>query len=563
MNIFLELSLILAVATAMSFLMQMIRQPLILGHILTGIIVGPAVFNILHAPTPESFEVFSRLGIITLLFIVGLGLSPKIIKEVGKVAIAAGLVQVVCTSILGYFIGKGFGFSDIVSAYLAVAFTFSSTIIISKILSDKHELHTLHGKISIGILLVQDLVATLALILVTATMSGGRLQDAFLFTLAKGILLVGGIVFASWMILPSLTRIFARSQEFLYLFAIAWGIGSAAVFHACGLSAELGALSAGIALSTSPYHYEISAKMKLLRDFFIVLFFIVLGSQLSASRLSAFAWPIAAYSAFILIANPLIIMAIMGAMGYAKKTFFNTGLAMAQVSEFSLILIMLGIRAGHVSNDTLSIATIVAIITISISTIMMLNSERLYPVLAPFLQLFERKNPIIESSKKQKYSALLFGCHRVGADFLPSIMKRGYPFLVVDFDPQMIARLKEQRIPCRYGDVSDDGFLDSFLLEKCKLIISTIPDFETNAYILNRVRKINSSAVIILIAQHIYEAETLYDDGASYVVMPHHMGGNYAAMLIGKHGADARLFNIEKQKHLKHLEERHAFQLGH
>jgi Kef-type K+ transport system membrane component KefB len=560
MNIFLEISAIFAVAAVMAFFMQAFRQPLILGHILTGILVGPAVLHILRPD--QSIEVFSHLGITILLFIVGLGLNPRVVRDVGSVSVIAGIGQVLFTSIIGFGIGKALGFSAIPSLYLAVAFTFSSTIIVTKILSDKRDMHTLYGKIAIGMLLVQDLIASFALILITATMSGGNLADATLALTSKGMLIAGSLIIVSQFILPALTKSFARSQEFLFLFSISWGIGIAALFHLIGLSVELGALAAGIALSTSPYHYEISAKMKLLRDFFLVIFFIILGSQLIPGHLLAFTVPIVVYSAFILIGNPLIVIAIMGFMGYAKKTSFQTGLTMAQISEFSLILLMLGIQAGHLSANILSLAMAVGMITIACSSMMMLHADALYAFCEPLLRFFEQRHPFPERRLPETYQAILFGCHRVGADFLPSILKRHLSYLVVDFDPQMITTLKERGIHARYGDASDDGFLDSLRMDQCKLIVSTIPDHETNEYLVNSVRKVNAKAVIIVIAQHIHQAEQLYADGASYVVMPHHMGGNYAAMLVEKYGPDQQIFSTEKVKHLKHLKERHSMQAG-
>lgn len=555
MNIFLEISGIIGIATIVALVMQYLKQPLILGHILTGIIVGPAVLNILRSG--ETIEVFSHLGITSLLFIVGLGLSPRIMREVGRIALIAGIGQVVFTTIFGILIGYAFGFGWITSTYLAVAFTFSSTIIVSKILSDKKDTQKLYGKIAIGMLLVQDVIATIALIAVTASMTGNGLHETILYTLLKSVVIGGGIYFASAYILPKLTSSFARSQEFLFLFSIGWGLTVAALFYVSGLSIELGALAAGVALASSPYHYEIEAKMKLLRDFFIVIFFILLGSHLTADSLSQFVWPIVAYSAFILIGNPLIVMTLMGWVGYSKKTGFLTGLTVAQISEFSLILLILGIKASHLPSSYLSLATVVGMVTIALSAVMMIHAETLYRFCAPILGIFERRRTIPDTEKKETYDILLFGCHRVGSDFLPSILKRRKSYLVVDFDPQVIERLKRCDVHARYGDAGDDAFLESLRLDKIRLAISTIPDFETNALLLDKIRNQNQRAVIILIAQHLYEADHLYASGASYVVMPHHMGGNYAAMLVAKHGADPRVFEEEKRRHIHHLNARH------
>lgn len=559
MDIFLHVSAIIAIAAAVALIMQSLKQPLILGHILTGFLVGPIGINLVQPK--EGIEVFSHLGITSLLFIVGLSLSPRVMREVGRIALIAGIGQVVFTTILGYAIGIAFGLTPIVSIYLAVACTFSSTIIVSKILSDKRDANKLYGKIAIGMLLVQDILATIVLIVITSSMTGGSVTDIVTSTVLKGVIVAGLLYLASVYLLPALTRTFAKSQEFLFLFSVGWGMGIAALFYIFGLSVELGALAAGVALAASPYHYEISAKMKLLRDFFVVLFFVLLGSQLTIQDISGSFWIILAFSAFILIGNPLVVMIIMGIMKYSGQTGFRTGLTVAQISEFSLILIMLGISAGHIPANILSITTIIGVVTIAGSTVLMLNDDVLAKKLAPFLKLFERKQTISDRERKQSYHAILFGCHRVGSDFLPSIMsqeKKSY--LVVDFDPQVIASLEQRGIHARYGDAQDDAFIEDTLnVEHCKLIVSTIPDFETNAYLLARIRKVNKHAVVIVIAQHIYEAKTLYADGASYVVMPHHMGGNYAAMLVEKHGGNAKPFAREKIKHLRHLEERHAF----
>lgn len=556
MNHFLELSLIIGIATGIALIMQFLKQPLILGHILTGILVGPAVLNLIQSK--EVLEIFSNLGITALLFIVGLSLSPRVMKEVGKVSLFSGIGQVLFTSILGYGIGLLFKFSPIVSLYLAFAFTFSSTIIVSKLLSDKKDLHKLYGKISIGMLLVQDIIATIALLLITSTMNGGGALNAFFIIIAK-VTVIGGLLYlVSTFFLPKLTKTFAQSQEFLLLFSVGWGIGISALFHLFGLSVELGALAAGVSLATSPYHYEISSKMKILRDFFIVMFFVLLGSQLTMGNITEFFWPIIVYSIFILIGNPIIIMIILGVMGYTKKTSFLAGLTVAQISEFSLILLMLAEKSGQLPEKYLSFATIIGMITIAGSSLLILRAEQIYEAIKPLLTIFERKTPITDTSSRESFSTILFGCHRVGSDFLPSIQKMHSRFLIVDFDPKIVAQLKAQEIPVRYGDASDDDFLETLQIEKAKLLISTIPDFESNALILERYRKQNKKGIAILIAQHLYEAEQLYKDGASYVMMPHHMGGNYISMLVGKYGANQSVFQTEKTKHLKHLSERHA-----
>jgi len=320
------------VVFGVSVVVRLLKQPLIIGYILSGVLVGPLVFNLVHESTP--LGVFSDMGIAFLLFIVGLHLSPKVIKEVGKVSLVTGIGQLVFTSLIGYLICILLGFNKIVSLYIAVALTFSSTIIIMKLLSDKDSLEKLYGKISIGFLLVQDLAAILILIVVSSLSNGFSGGSLIFSTIFKGILLFAILYPIGHFVLPRFTNFFAKSQEFLFIFAVSFGFGLSLLFLYAGFSLEVGALFAGIMLSMSSYSFEISSKLKPLRDFFIISFFIVLGSRMVFSDISNLILPAIILSLFILIGNPIVVMALMGLLGYSKKTGFMAGLTVAQISEF-------------------------------------------------------------------------------------------------------------------------------------------------------------------------------------------------------------------------------------
>lgn len=553
MEIFFQLSVVLAIATVIAIVMQKLRLPLLLGHILTGVLAGPLVFHIFSKP--DDIAVFAKLGITALLFIVGLSLNPRAVRDIGKAAIVVGLGQIFFTCLIGFLIAIGFGYGWIPALYIAVALTFSSTIIVLKILQDKRDLGKLHGRLAIGILLVQDLVATIALVLVSSSAQGFsalHLIEIFIKLFALG----AGLWFIARFILPKLTPIFARSQEFLLLFSVAWGMAIASLFAYLGFSIEIGALAAGVALATSPYHHEISAKMKLLRDFFLVLFFVVLGAELSFGNVQSLGVPILVFSLFVLIGNPIIIMTILGLMGYRRKTSFITGIALAQISEFSLVLILLAFSFGQVSAEIVTLVTVVGLITFTGSSLLMNGSERLFKILQIPLGLFERKTTKSEKRKKREPEALLFGFHRLGHDFLGLFERRGRPFIVVDFDPNVIKSLQSRNVPCMYGDAADNELLDEFDLTKANLMVSTIPDLETNLFLLAKLRKKNKEAVFMSAAQSAEEAMVLYADGADYVILPHYLGGNYASLLIEKYGLDSERIGREREKHMKHLETR-------
>jgi Kef-type K+ transport system membrane component KefB/Trk K+ transport system NAD-binding subunit len=553
-EVFSEISIILVIAAVMAVLMRLLKQPLIIGHIATGLIVGLLSLEIFGSI--ETLEVFSKIGIALLLFIVGLSLSPKVIREVGKVSLVTGLGQIIFTSGVGLLISMALGFALEHALYISVALTFSSTIIIMKLLSDKHALQKLYGRISIGFLLVQDVVAIIFLVAIPY-LSGGAGESVS----TEGLLLSGGIIVAvaifSLFILPKATHFFAQSQEFLFLFSIAWGLGLASLFMELGLSLEIGALIAGISLSVSPYHYEIGSKMKPLRDFFIMMFFLLLGLQMQIGDISQFAVPIIIFSAFVLIGNPLIVMTLMGAMGYDKKTGFMAGLTVAQISEFSLILVALGVEQGHLPPDIRTLVTMVGLITIASSTYMIYYSDKIYSHLSRYLSIFEKKKlreqrPDID----QDYDIVLFGCHRVGQDFLKSFMEMGAKFLVVEADPAIIAELSSRGINTRYGDAADLEFLDELGLEKVKMLVSTIPDAEPNIVLVGKAKRANPGMVIMSVAYSIEEAMKLYGLGASYVILPHFLGGQQASLLAAQHKFDHKKFLREKEKHLKYLAEK-------
>jgi Kef-type K+ transport system membrane component KefB len=554
MNIFIELSLIIFIATLVSLIMRTLKQPLIVGYILSGLICGPYALNIITSH--DTIELFSKIGIIILLFIVGLNLNPQVIKEVGKVSALAGIAQVVLTSLVGFLIAVALGLSSTAAMYVAIALTLSSTIIILKLITDKGQLNDLYAKITVGVLIVQDIVASIILLFVS-TVSANESQDLTtlaLITILKGIVLLGTITIVSSILLPRLTAYVAQSQELLFLFSLCWGMCIAAIFYFFGFSVEIGALVAGVTLAGTHYAYEISSRLKPLRDFFVLLFFILLGSQMVITDLSQLLLPAIILSLFVLVGNPLIVIIIMNLLGYHRHIGFKAGLTVAQISEFSLILATLGMQIGHINQETVSLITLVGLITIAGSTYLMMYDDKIFEKFDEALKIFEiRKTKRLEKDTKKDYEAILFGFHRAGQDVLNAFKKLSVPHIVVDFNPESIKQLDEDSIPNVYGDAQDMEFLDELNLHKVKLIVSTIPDFKTNMLLVEKIREKNKKAIIIVLSQHIPHAMQLYEAGANYVSMPHYIGAQYIAKLIAELGLDDKAFSEEKEKHLKYI----------
>lgn len=364
--VFLQTTAVLVLAAVVGFVGSKLKQPLIVSFIAVGILVGPQVLDLIRDPL--SLKLFAEIGISVLLFIVGLKLDLVMIRTMGRVAVATGLGQVVFTSLGGFAIARLLGMEVVASIYVAVALTFSSTIIIVKLLSDKREVDALHGRIAIGFLIVQDLAVVLAMIALSAFGAGegeqASLAGELVRVLVAGIAFVVGVVGLSRWGLARLLQQLARLPELLVLFAVAWAVGLAAVGEWLGFSKEVGAFLAGVSIASTPFRDAIGARLVSLRDFLLLFFFIHLGAGLDLGRLGGEVVPAVVFSIFVLIGNPLIVMAIMGVMGYRKRTGFLAGLTVAQISEFSLILVGLGATLGHIDQNTVALVTLVGLVTL-------------------------------------------------------------------------------------------------------------------------------------------------------------------------------------------------------
>ena len=552
-DIFLELSLVIIVVFLVSLVMRLLRQPLLIGYIVAGVLVGPLVFNIVHAS--DTLDIFAHFGIALLLFIIGLGLNPKIIKEVGKTATLTGVAQIIFTTALGWLIVKALGYDSLVALYISIALAFSSTIIVLKLLSDKKESHRLYAKISIGFLLIQDICATLILIAVAA-LSNDNLSGSLIYELpVKGLVLASGLWLAAVWLLPRLKSLIGGNQEFLFIFSIAWGLGIGALFHSSGFSLEVGALAAGVALASQPYAVEIASRLRPLRDFFIIMFFVSLGTAIQFSVLAEIAPQAILLSLFVLIGNPLIVMIIMGLMGFTKKTGFKAGLAVAQISEFSLIFIALvgADLEGGLNEKVLGLITLVALITITLSSYMIIYADRLYALFAHLLVIFERKDVKLEKRVGQQPELLLIGYVKGGEQFVKAFKDLGRPYLIVDYNPEIIDHLEQSSLPHAYGDISDLELVEELGLHKIKLLISTLSEFGINQFLANYLSQRNPETIFICSADTPAQASELYGLGAAYVMLPHYIGGEKILSFIKKSGINKEAFGRYRDKHLLHI----------
>ena len=555
-HIFIQLAMILFIAFVVSYIVRAFKQPIVIGYIIAGMIAALTIeYGVIELEaSTEIISIFSQFGIAFLLFIVGLHLNPKIIKEIGASSLFIGLGQIIATWTFGFLVSSYIlGFDFVTSTYIGIALSFSSTIIIMKLLSDKRQLDSLFGKISIGILIIQDLVAVGVLMFISSMSNGTSFSSFAIRGLLSGGALIGLLFLIGFFILPRAIKGIAKSQELLFLFSICWCVVIAALFSYLGFSIEIGALIAGVVLAISPYSTEISSKIRPLRDFFLIIFFIILGLNIHISSIGSIIFNAMILSLIALIFKPFILMILMALFGYTKRTNFLVGSTLAQISEFSLIVLGLGVAMGHITGEVLSTLTLTGVITITLSTYLIMYSKEIYHKMSKVISIFERKNIKEKRKIRKEYDAILFGYNRIGFSILSSLKKIGKNYLVVDFNPDTIADLTKFRVPCLYGDIDDLELLSELPLDKIQLAASTIPDFETNFLLIESIRIVNPNAIIIVRAHNIKDALRLYKKGASYVLTPHFLGGEYIAKMVRELNTNKKEYKEEKEKHIKTL----------
>ncbi|HOX85226.1 MAG TPA: cation:proton antiporter [bacterium] len=524
---FIEIAAILGLATLSGIIGQKLRQPLVIMFLATGILAGPSVLGIINSY--EQIELLAHMGIALLLFIVGLKLDLKLIRTTGPVALATGLGQIIFTSLIGFAIALSLGMSALSAAYVAVALTFSSTIIIVKLLSDKKEIDSLHGQIAIGFLIVQDIAAILALVGLTTLGSSvagdGPAYISILMMGGKGLGLLAAVAILIKYVIPKLTQRLAYSLELLTLFAIAWAVLLGAVSESLGFSKEVGAFLAGISLASTAYRDSIGARLTSLRDFLLLFFFIDLGARLDWSMIGSQFGASLLFSLFVLIGNPLIVMTIMGLMGYRRRTGFLAGLMVAQISEFSLIVAALGLSLGHISNETMGLITLVGVVTIFMSTYMILYSYPLYRILSGPLKIFEKRNPYRETNiDTHKIPAtvdvILVGLGNYGNGLAEYLLRRKKTLLGVDFDPGALDKWRKRSVPVLYGDMADPEMSEQLPLDHAQWVISTIRSKDLNLAMMQNLKNIRFDGKVALTANNKDEAHEYEIAGAHLVFRP-------------------------------------------
>lgn len=558
-SIFIQLAIILGLSSTLGYLVHLFNLPLIIAYLFGGLLLSSV--SIWDIKTFQTLSFLPEIGIAFVLFLVGMELDFREIKQLGRPIFITGVLQVIITSIVGSSLARFLGLGYFESIYLGLGLSFSSTIVIIKLLLEKKELTSLYGKLSVGILLLEDLLAVLVLLWLSSASSFLNLGltnsfPAVVYLIKIAILFSSAFLFNRYFI-PKIFKAVSLSSELLFLTALSWCFIYVSLAIMLGFSIVVGAFLAGITLATSPYHFQIQSKVKPLRDFFLTLFFVYLGTQVNFQFMISTAHLILLFTLYAVLVKPVIFLLILGIFGFRKHTMFQTALNLSQVSEFSLIIILVGLQSKLVSPESLTIISATAVLSMIISSLMITHANRIYKFSSKAITFFERKNfsfPLESSSEVELIDhVVLIGGHRVGGEVIKFLQKEKIVLVVLDFNPLQVEALKKAKIPAVYGDMSDPEILDSVNLSSAKLLISTSPNVSDNLFLLAQINERGLNLPVIMRAETTIEAKKLYKKGADFVILPEILAGDFLVEKLNTHFYDKGFFKDRAKIELEKL----------
>jgi Kef-type K+ transport system membrane component KefB/Trk K+ transport system NAD-binding subunit len=521
-------------AWVLGLLAHFSRQPLILAYLVAGFFIGP--FGMGWVKSQESIAVISELGLIFMLFMIGLEIDLKKIIRAGPVILFAAGGQLIGGCLLGilFFVGIGLslGGGAFDALYLTVACALSSTVIIVKVLYEKRELDTLPGRITLGVLVLQDIFAILFL---AVQPSLANLQvSVIVISIARVGALVATALILSRYVLPKLFHQIARRPELILLGALAWCFLIGEIAEKLHLSREMGSLVAGVSLSTFPYALDVTAKVTTLRDFFITLFFVALGMTIPIPTGSVIALALI-IAAFTVVSRVVTTFAPLYLMKQGLRASLLPAINLAQISEFSLVVIQTGITAGHIKTETASAVSFAFVLLAVFSTFIMVRSGEITKgLIGPLKKIGLRDldhahhaEGAHEGGHGATNRIVILGFFRSASALMSQIERQNEALLeqitVIDFNPTVFRTLNERGVHVIYGDISNVDTLVHAGIGKAEMIILSVPDSllvgANNEKLVRHVRALNPTAKIVATADLLSNVNDLYAAGADYVTV--------------------------------------------
>ena len=550
-SILLSIALVIVVAALIAFIARMFKQEIVIAYIVAGILIGPLCLGLIKDTT--LIKQLAEIGVAFLLFVAGLEMNAKKLKDSFASSLITSIIQIIFITSIAFLILHSLGLGKDEATLLAILLAFSSTVLVTKIFSDRDELNTLHARLAIGILLIQDIVAVIAL----ATLSKTFTPYFVIFTFLKLTLLclIAGFIYLGFF--KRMAKKAATSTELLFIISIAFLFLLVFLSLVLKISIAIGAFIAGITLANSPYKIEISAKTKALRDFFSVMFFVSVGMLFSSITKSSLILFIPAFIVVVFVKSLLTALCLK-LQGYTAKTSLQTGLSLAQVSEFSLIIGVIALTNGLITSDSFDMLVLLTIVSMA-STPYIIKLEKVFRRNFKKIKI-KKKREDEEKKVKGKKTVILFGCHRMGSVIIKQFEKVKHKLLVVDFNPDVIKSLRKKGVSCIYGDASNLELLNKLAAEheqNLRVIISTLPKLEDNLLILKYFKKIKPKVFVVLTAEQISEALQLYKAGADYVMIPRTISAQQIVEMIKS--LTKKDFAKLKKKHINYLKDLEHF----
>jgi CPA2 family monovalent cation:H+ antiporter-2 len=514
---FRDLSYVLIAAVAGGFVARALRQPLIVGFVLGGVMIGP------FTPGPgvsdlHTFELFAEIGVVLLMYSIGIEFSLRDLLRVKWVALVGGPLGIALSVLLAMAVGMTLGWPPLQSAVIGIVISVASTMVLAQLLLDRGDLHSAHGRVMIGIALVEDLAVVVLTVLLPAlgAFEPGRLLAIGEALLRATVVLVPFFYLAAKVVPRVLARVAAtQSDELFLLVALAIGLGTAAVTQAVGLSLALGAFLGGLLISESDYAHETLARLLPLRDVFVALFFVTVGALIDPSSVLSNLTLLGAIVGLVVVGKFVVRTLVVRLFGYPLPIAILAGVGLSQIGEFSFVLVQVARGAGHVGDDVYQAVLAASLLTILINAVL----ERYAPDWIGALRLRESARVEPPASLPSRH-VLLCGFGRVGSAIGAALETFGIPFEVVERDPELIHELRRRRIPCLFGDAGNPSLLSAAGAGSARLVIVALPQIRPAERAVRTVRALNSDVPLLARAHGRSEAETLRQLGATEVIQP-------------------------------------------
>lgn len=550
-----EMGILFVVIALLSFLVKFLRQPIIIGYVLSGLIVS--FFIPLGSRTGEQIQIMSEIGITFLLFLIGLELDISRLKQMGKDILIVTLLPSLIFFGISLAAASLLGFNMISSVYLAILCMFSSTLLVVKWVEDKKETSTVTGKLIIGTLIMQDLLA-IASITILNIFNDFSWVQILLFPVKGIILLLIAYVMAKY-VLNRLLRFATRFIELLFTFSLSICFFFAFITPFFGYSSTIGAFIAGVMLANTEYKNDVYVRLKPLILFFNILFFVGFGFRANQEISLQALYVTVLLLLLSLLIKPIIYYLTLKFRGYDMKTSVKVGVSLSQVSEFGLIIVFGGMASGILPQEMGAIAVMLVVMAMMLSSYYIKHSNQIYEHLKKYLQRLDNcfKHKYTEDSHfQEEYQVVFFGFQEFGRDIFSKLEGLGKKIMVVENDPANISNLKNENIPFVYNSLTSPYFFEHFNFKNTELIISSLVDAEDNKFIINQVKAINPKSVIIVTAKNIRTSLDLYNAGADYVIYSSYLNEQNVTILIEDYTTDINKIITKKAIDLKKLEEK-------